>query len=90
MSELIHNKEKRQFTLEVKGSTAKVDYTIRDGIMYLNYAEVPFHLRGGGVGRELVLKTFKKLTDEGYQAVAICGYIKSVARRSETWKTVIG
>ena len=35
-------------------------------------------------------KTFEKLTEEGYHAVAICSYIKAVARRSEKWNKIIG
>lgn len=86
---VIHDKEKQQFTMEVDGEIAKVDYTLKDGKMYLEYSEVPFNIRGQGIGKILVEKTFEKLTEEGYQAVAVCGYIKSVARNSEKWKAII-
>lgn len=86
---VIHDKEKHQFTMEVDGEIAKVDYTLQDGKMYLNYSEVPFNIRGQGIGKVLVEKTFEKLTDEGYEAVAVCGYVKSVARNSEKWNAII-
>lgn len=88
--EVTHHKEKHQFTMEVDGEIAKVDYQMRDGKMYLVYSEVPFNIRGQGIGKILVEKTFEKLTQEGYDAVAVCGYIKSVARDSDTWRSVIG
>lgn len=88
--EVIHHKEKHQFTMEVDGETAKVDYQLRDGKMYLVYSEVPFNIRGQGIGKILVEKTFEKLTEEGFEAVAVCGYIKSVARNSDTWNAIIG
>ncbi|HUH27646.1 GNAT family N-acetyltransferase [Gelidibacter sp.] len=87
---VIHDKDKHQFTMEVDGENAKVDYALKDGKMYLNYSEVPFNIRGQGIGKVLVEKTFEKLTDEGYEAVAVCGYVKSVARNSEKWNTIIG
>ncbi len=86
---VIHDKDKRQFTMEVDGENATVDYTLKDGKMYLEYSEVPFNIRGQGIGKVLVEKTFEKLTEEGYQAVAVCDYIKSVARNSEKWNAII-
>lgn len=87
--EVIHDKMNHQFTMQVDGQTAVVDYELREGKMFLVYSEVPFNLRGQGIGKVLVEKTFEKLTEEGYEAVAICGYIKSVANNSEKWNTII-
>ncbi|WP_027125986.1 GNAT family N-acetyltransferase [Gelidibacter mesophilus] len=88
--EVVHDKDHKQFTMEVDGEIAKVDYSLKDGKMYLEYSEVPFNIRGQGIGKILVEKTFEKLTDEGYSAIAVCGYIKSVARNSEKWNAIIG
>ncbi len=88
--EVIHDKKNHQFTMEVDGEIAKVDYEIRDGNMYLVYSEVPFNIRAQGIGKILVEKTFEKLTDEGYEAVAVCGYVKFVAQKSEKWNDIIG
>lgn len=85
-----HNKDQQEFTMEVDGETAKVDYKMKDGKMHLVYSEVPFNIRGQGIGKILVEKTFEKLTEEGYQAVAVCGYVKSVAQKSDKWKDIIG
>lgn len=88
--EVKHDKNKHQFSMEVDGEMATVDYELKDNKMFLVYSEVPFNLRGQGIGKVLVEKTFEKLTEEGYKAVAVCGYIKSVARNSEKWKEIIG
>ncbi|MBA6153537.1 GNAT family N-acetyltransferase [Gelidibacter maritimus] len=88
--EVNHDKENQQYIMEVDGENATVDYTLKDGKMYLEYSEVPFNIRGQGIGKILVEKTFEKLTEEGYEAVAVCGYIKSVARDSEKWNPIIG
>lgn len=86
---VIHHKDNHQFTMEVDGENARVDYTFKNGKMQLVYSEVPFNIRGQGIGKVLVEKTFEKLTEEGYKAVAVCGYIKSVARNSEKWNAII-
>ncbi len=87
--EIVHDKENSRFTLDVNGELAKVDYTLRDGKMYLNHSEVPFNLRGQGIGKVLVEKTFEQLTNEGYKAVAVCSYIRAIAKRSDHWNTII-
>ena len=84
-----HDKENKRFTLNINDETAKVDYLVKDGKLLLVHSEVPYNLRGQGIGKVLVEKTFEKLTEEGYKAVAICSYIKAVAMRSEKWKSII-
>lgn len=85
-----HQSDKNRFTMNMEGGQAKVEYEMRDGTMYLVYSEVPPELRGQGIGKQLVEKTFEKLTKEGYKAVAVCSYVKSVARNSEKWNSIIG
>ena len=89
VSEIIHDKDKRRFTMNIGSEQAKVDYTWKDNKMYLVHSEVPHHLRGKGIGKILVEKTFEKLTEEGYHAVAVCGYIRIIARRSNKWNSII-
>ena len=87
--EIVHDKENKQYTLDINGELAKVAYQLRNDKMYLVHSEVPYNLRGQGIGKVLVEKTFEKLTNEGYEAIAICSYIKAVAKRSEKWRNII-
>ncbi len=86
---IVHDKENNRFTLDINGGIAKVDYQIRHNKMYLMHSEVPYNLRGRGIGKVLVEKTFEQLTHEGYMAVAVCSYIKAIASRSKKWKKII-
>lgn len=86
---IMHDKKNQRFTMEINGELAKVDYTIKDGKMYLNHSEVPYNLSGQGIGKVLVEKTFEKLTEENYAAVAVCSYIKAIKNRSEYWNGII-
>ncbi|MEP0266698.1 N-acetyltransferase [Dokdonia sp.] len=89
MLELKHDKENKKYTLNINGEEAKVEYVFKNDKMYLVHSEVPYNLRGKGIGKELVLKTFEKLTEEAHKAVAICSYIKAVKNRDDYWKNII-
>ena len=89
MLQIEHDKENSRYKLNINGAYAKVDYVLKNDIMYLVHSEVPYELRGQGIGKVLVEKTFEKLTEEGYRAKAVCSYVKAVARRSDTWKEII-
>ena len=86
---IVHDKENQRYTMGINGELAKVEYTLRDDKMYLVHSEVPNNLRGQGIGKVLVEKTFEKLAEENYAAVAVCSYIQAVKNRSEYWKEII-
>ena len=89
-NEIIHDKESKQFVLHLKNDlVAVVSYTLEGRKMRLVYSEVPTSLRGQGIGKQLVEKTFQKLTDEGYEAIAVCSYIRAIAMRSPKWSEII-
>ncbi len=89
ISPIEHDPERRQFFLYVDGHKAFVDYVVRDGELALVHSEVPPALRGKGIGRVLVERTFEQLTAEGHHARAVCSYIRAVAKRSAKWRDVI-
>ena len=86
---IVHDRENSRFVLDINGELARVEYRLKRDKMYLIHSEVPFNLRGQGIGKVLVEKTFERLTEEGYKAVAVCSYVKAVAKRSEKWKNSI-
>jgi predicted GNAT family acetyltransferase len=89
--EIIHDKINKEFVLALgNGLNAKINYTLDNASrMRLVHSEVPYQLRGQGIGKELVLRTFEKLTEEGYLATAVCSYVKAVAERDPKWRTLI-
>jgi len=90
MTTIVHNKEANKYTFTINGEEAKVEYVLKGGEMLLVHSEVPYYLRGKGIGEEMVLQTFEKLTSEEHKAIAVCSYIKAVAKRSEKWSKIIG
>ena len=90
MAKLTHDREEHRYTLHLdSGKEAYVSYVLNSKIMRLTYSYVPPELRGGGIGKELVEKTFETLTEEGYKAEAVCSYIRVIANRHNKWSTII-
>lgn len=90
MSDIIHDKENRKFILPLEdGEQAIVSYSLEGEKLLLVYSEVPGHLRGQSIGKELVEKTFDKIASEGLKAKAICSYIVLVAMRNNKWNGTI-
>ena len=90
MANLTHNQEEQSYILHLDdGKEAFVNYVLEGKKMKLTFSYVPPELRGVGVGKELVEKTFEMLTEEGYEAEAMCSYIRRVAQRDHKWSTII-
>ena len=79
-SPIIHNEETHQFLMPIPDTeeVAFIHYKMRDGKMYLVHSEVPFRLRGRGIGRELVMETKKYLESQHITAIPTCGYIRYI------------
>ncbi len=87
--EIQHDTTNQNYVLDINGEKAVVSYTLKNGKMYLVHSEVPYNLRGRGIGKELVIKTFEKLTAEGHKAVAVCSFVKAIKNRDPYWKDII-
>ncbi len=82
-SEIRHYPDVQMFVMKVDDDFAKIEYTQKNGTFYLVHSEVPKQLRGKGVGKELVEKTFEYLHEHKIKAIAVCSYIKAIVARSE-------
>lgn len=72
------------FFVEVdKKHKAYITYSEKDNHYTLDHCEVPPSLRGKGVGKELVRKTFNYLNDKESSTTIHCSYIKSMKERLE-------
>jgi predicted GNAT family acetyltransferase len=81
-SEIQHYPDLKIFIMKVGDDFAKIRYTEKDNCYYLIDSEVPKHLRGKGIGKEMVEKTFEYLHQNKIKAIAVCSFIKAIAIRS--------
>lgn len=80
-----HVPELYTFVLNKNGSSSFINYQIRNNVYVLWHSEVPPELRGQGIGKELVEKTFEYLVENNLKAMATCSYIASIAKRNNKW-----
>jgi predicted GNAT family acetyltransferase len=81
-SEIQHYPDLKIFVMKVGDDFAKIEYTEKGNCYYLTHSEVPKHLRGKGIGKELVEKTFEYLHQNNIKGIAVCSYIKAIAIKS--------
>lgn len=89
ISELVQDRDAKQFYLTANGHKAFIDYSLENGQYQLLYSEVPVALRGRGIGKVLVEQTFEAIKAQDKTAAAKCGYIRHVARESGQWEGII-
>ena len=88
-TDFVHDKANQQFRLSVDQHIALVDYVMNGDKLMLTHSEVPVALRGQGVGKVLVDKTFEYLRDHHLQAHAVCSYIRVIAQRDPQWQGIV-
>ncbi len=69
-----HIPEGKRFELDLNNNEkAVVVYAERNGKLYLTHSEVPYSMRGQGVGRKLVIGSFEIIAKKNLRAVStIC------------------
>ena len=81
-----HDPQARQFTTEVDGSSAHLDYTLADGIMTITHTRVPPAIGGRGIAAELMAAALSAARAAGWSVNPACSYAKAymekLARRS--------
>ncbi len=60
-------------------------YQRKEGVIYLNHAEVQPAQRGKGVAGELVLRAMQDARERGERAVPICSYVRSWVSQHPEW-----
>lgn len=89
ITNFVHDQAKQQFRLAVDQHIAVVDYVMRGDKLMLTHSEVPIALRGQGIGKVLVDKTFEYLREHNLKAQAVCSYIRVVAQRDPQWQGIV-
>ena len=77
---LTDNTTRRRFELGLDGALGYIEYRRSGATLYLNHAEVPRDQQGRGLGTRLVLSTFDLIRTRGERMVAVCPFVRAVAR----------
>jgi predicted GNAT family acetyltransferase len=69
------NPEKSRYELPTEAGPAVALYRLTPGTMVITYTEVPWPLRGRGVGAQLLHGAMQDIRARGLKVVAGCGYV---------------
>lgn len=86
---LLVNSAANQFEYHIHGDVAKVMYSMRGSVVYLNYALVPAKLRGQGIGGQMMEEVLGYALANDYKVVPICSYTVRYIETHPKWKSLL-
>ena len=81
MHDLIDNKDKKRFEIEINGETVFADYRLDDKKLFINHVEAPVALRGTGAAGALMQEIKNLAQAEKNEIIPICGYAATWLKR---------
>ena len=83
------NEDSNRFELEVDGTTAFIDYKLRDDVMSLIHTEVPKELERKGVGSKIVHMALTYIKEHNYKVAPLCSFVASYVVKHPEWKSIL-
>jgi uncharacterized protein len=81
MSTISHDQNANQFTTEVDGHHAELDYTVADGVMTITHTRVPREIGGQGIAAELMRAALQVAATRGLSINPACSYAAAYMRK---------
>ncbi|MBS0432944.1 MAG: N-acetyltransferase [Proteobacteria bacterium] len=76
-----HDTPSREFSAEVQGHRAVLQYRLRDGVMTIVHTGVPDEIAGHGVAAELMRAALQAARENGWKVFPACEYAEVFMRR---------
>jgi predicted GNAT family acetyltransferase len=74
MNTINHDPNANQFSADVSGHRAELDYTVADGVMSITHTRVPQAIGGRGIAAELMREALKVAGERGWSINPACSY----------------
>ena len=81
MSTINHDPKTNQFSADVNGHRAELDYTVADGVMTITHTRVPQAIGGRGIAAELMREAMKVAGEHGWSINPACSYAAAYMRK---------
>ena len=81
MSTISHDQDAKQFSTEVDGHRAELDYTLADGVMTITHTRVPPEIGGRGIAAELMRAALQVAAERGLSIDPACSYAAAYMRK---------
>ncbi len=89
MNSVRDNKTAGRFELDVEGGIAFATYRMAQGVVTVNYTEVPAALRGRGIGAKLSAAVLDHIRAEGLKVIPRCGYFAGFIRAHPEYQDLL-
>src|SRR5690606_239318 len=87
--ELIDNKEKKQFEININGKIAFLKYILLSNKIILTHTEVPKELEGKKIGSALVRKVLENIEKRKLILIPLCPFTAAFIKRHPEWKRIM-
>jgi hypothetical protein len=81
MSTISHDQGAKQFTTDVEGHRAELDYTVANDVMTITHTGVPAPIGGRGIAAELMRAAIKVAAERGWSINPACSYAAAYMRK---------
>lgn len=79
--DVTHHPDAQEFSAELEGHRAVLQYRLRDGVMTIAHTGVPEEIGGHGVAAELMRVALETARANGWKVVPACAYAEAFMRR---------
>jgi hypothetical protein len=89
MSDVIDNKARHRFELEVEGHLATEQYRLDGNVITFVHTEVPKELGGKGVGSKLVQGALDQVRAAGMKLIPECPFVKAWLEKHPEYQDMV-
>jgi predicted GNAT family acetyltransferase len=79
---LRQNADRNRYEFDVEGGEALAFYRLAGGVMTFTHTEVPGHLRGRGLGSQMMRAVLQDVRQQGVKVVPRCPFVADYIRRN--------
>ncbi|HJU08376.1 MAG TPA: GNAT family N-acetyltransferase [Rhodanobacteraceae bacterium] len=84
-----HDTQAQEFSVEVGGHRAELQYRLRDGVMTIVHTGVPEEIGGRGVAAALTRVALETARANGWKVVPACAYAEAFMRRHREYADLL-
>jgi predicted GNAT family acetyltransferase len=78
-----------RYEFDVEGGEALAFYRLADGVMTITHTEVPAHLRGRGLGSQMMHAVLQDVRRQGLKVVPRCPFVADYIRRNPAFADLL-
>ena len=86
--EVIHNKEKKQFEMQIGDQIAMVKYILGSSEIIFTHTEVPEEFEGHGVASKIAKVAVEYAKAQGLRIRPLCPYISAYIKRHPEYQSI--